>query len=40
MLAADADFQIGVRAAAAFRAEADELADAFLIDRLEWILWR
>ena len=38
MLTADADFELRVRAAAAFRAEADELADTFLIDRLERIL--
>ena len=37
MLAADADFQILVCAAAALGAEADQLADALLIDRLERI---
>src|SRR5688572_8703621 len=38
VLAAHAHLQILIRRAAALRAEADELADALLIDRLERIL--
>src|SRR5688572_27335797 len=38
MLAAHADLQLRIRRAAALRADAHELADAFLIDRLERIL--